>query len=51
MKNHRNMTEIKRLNTIFACDPKSVKRLMKGNTIEVTDILTKDDIQALWKST
>ena len=24
---------------------------MKGNTIEVTDILTKDDIQALWKST
>ena len=50
MKHHRNMIETKRLNRKFACDPKSVYRSMKGNTIEVKDMPTKDDIQAFWKS-
>ena len=50
MKNHKNMIQIKRLNRKFACDPKSVSRSMKGNTIEVKDMLTKDEIQAFWKS-
>ena len=44
------MIETKRLNRKFACDPKSVYRSMKGNTIEVKDMPTKDDIQAFWKS-
>ena len=46
MKHHKNMTETKRLNRKFAYDPKSVYRSMKGNTIEVKDMPTKDDIQA-----
>ena len=47
MKNHRNMIEIKRLSRKFACDPKSVYRSMKGNTIELKDM--PNDIQAFWK--
>ena len=50
MKHHKNMIEIKRLNRKFAYDPKSVYHSMKGNTIEVKDMPTKDDIQAFWKS-
>ena len=44
------MIETKRLNGKFPSDPKSVYRSMKGNTIEVKDMPTKDDIQAFWKS-
>ena len=44
------MIETKRLNRKFVCDPKSVDRSRKGNTIEVKDMLNKDDIQAFWKS-
>ena len=51
MKRHRNMIEAKSLNRKFACDSKSVYRSMKGNTIKVQDMLTKDDTQAIWKST
>ena len=50
MKHHRNMIETKCLNRKFVCDPKSVYRSMKGNTIEVKDMPNKDDIQAFWKS-
>ena len=50
MKHHKNMIETKRLNRKFACNPKSVYRSMKANTIEVKDMPTKDDIQAFWKS-
>ena len=50
MKHHKNMIERKRLNRKFAYGPKSVYRSMKGNTIEVKDMPTKDDIQAFWKS-
>ena len=50
MKHHRNMIETKRLNGKFACDPKSVCQSMKGNTVEVKDMPTKDDIQTFWKS-
>ena len=50
MKHHKNMIETKHLNGKFASDPKSVYRSMKGNTIEVKDMPTKDDIQAFWKS-
>ena len=41
MKHHRNMIETKRLNRKFVCDPKSVYRSMKGNTIEVKDMPNK----------
>ena len=50
VKHHRNMIETKRLNRKFACHPKSVYCLMKGNTIEVKDMPTKDDTQAFWES-
>ena len=46
MKHHTNMIKTKTLNRKFACDPKSEYHSMKGNTIEVKDMPTKDDIQA-----
>ena len=49
IKHHRNI-ETKVLNRKCACDPKSVYRSMKGNTIKVKDMPNKDDIKAFWKS-
>ena len=46
MKHHANMIKTKPLNSKFAYDPKSEYHSMKGNTIEVKDMPTKDDIQA-----
>ena len=44
------MIGAKSLKGKFACDPKYVYHLMKGNTDEVKDMPTKDDIQAFCKS-
>ena len=50
VKHHRNMIETKCLNRKSACHPKSAYYSMKGNTIKVKDMLTKDDTQAFWES-
>ena len=50
MKHHRSMIETECLNRKFAFDPKPAYNSMRGNTIEVKDIPTMDDIHAFWKS-